>query len=562
MDRREDQDVFDNAPVEHLVSSLRQATLSEGLTLPSRNNGVRLSKAAFAARRQLATWSRAKRLALSGLLGIFSAFSFAPFSLWLLMLGAFCGLVWLLDTSTSARHSAACGWFFGFGHFATGLYWISISFGFQADMPVWLGWVGVAGLAGYLAIYPALALWLASKLWSSSPARVLVLAGTWAAAEWLRGHLLSGFPWNAVAQIWADTAIMFQSVRFFGAYGLGLLTVALFSSLALVADRTRAARAAMLLAPFGASLLLADGWWRVTAGQPASERMLRVHLVQANIRQDLKMNPERQLEILTTYEDMSLDALRERGPGLVIWPETAVQYDVEGDGVTRFRLARLLGGQGTLILGAVGQRTAPDGRWIGSRNSLLAVAADGDVTAVYDKRRLVPFGEYLPASSLLARIGLRSLAAGSARFLPGDRAETLAPGVPPFSPLICYEIIFPGEVVNPSARPEWLLNISNDAWFGNSSGPHQHLAQARLRAVEEGLPVVRSTPTGISAVIDPLGRVTARTTLGERTVLTATVPPPMGETIYARRGDGLFFLLAAASLVIGAFTRFRSRRRS
>lgn len=516
-----------------------------------------IGKVARFLRQRLLVSSTWQRLALSAALGVISAFSFAPYFLWPAMLIAFCGLVWLLDTGRGARHAAACGWLFGFGHFATGLYWISISFQFQADMPAWLGWVAVAGLASYLAVYPALALLLAWKLWSSSAVRVLVLAGAWAAAEWLRGHLLSGFPWNGVAQIWADMPIAFQSARLFGAYGLGLATVALFSSVALAADRDRRARTALLLASGSVLVLLADGWWRLEAREPESGRMLRVHLVQADIRQDLKTDPERQLQILASYESMTRDVLRQRGPGLVIWPETAVEYDVEGDGVTRFRLARLLGGRGTLILGAVGQAIAPDGTWVGSRNSLLAVDAGGAVTAVYDKRKLVPFGEYLPASRLLAGLGLRSVAAGSARFVAGSRPETLAPDVPPFSPLICYEIIFPGEVVDPRARPDWLLNISNDAWFGNSSGPHQHLAQARLRAVEEGLPVVRSTPTGISAVIDPLGRVMARTRLGERVALTASVPPPAPKTLYAAIGDKLFFLVLAAILFLGAFNRLR-----
>lgn len=366
--------------------------------------------------------------------------------------------------------------------------------------------------------------------------------------------MFSGFPWNSIAQIWADSPLMLQTARWAGSYGLSLLTVALFASVALLVDRRGAAGRVLLMAGAVGSIIVADGWWRVSEAEPGSQG-LRVHLVQPNIRQDLQTDPKRQLQILKAYEALTAAALQQSGPGVVIWPETAVQYDVAGDGATRFRLARLLGPADILILGAVGQEFAADGKWVGSRNSLVAVNAAGEITAAYDKVRLVPFGEYLPAAGLLAKLGLTSVANRTARFIPGKRPATIAPGTPPFSPLICYEIIYPGRVVAPGRRPAWMLNISNDAWFGNSSGPHQHLAQARLRAVEEGLPVVRSTPTGISAVIDHYGRTLARTVLGERAVLTAGVPDPARPTLYSRLGDWSFLALLVASLLIGTYHR-------
>ena len=499
--------------------------------------------------------NRCARLAASFALGIASAFSFAPYYLWPLMVLACVGLVWLLDSKDGTKQAAACGWFFGFGQFLFGLSWIHVSFEFQANMPAWTGWLAVAGLAAYLALYPAAALWLAARFWSASPARILLLAASWAAAEWLRGHLLSGFPWNMVAQIWGNAPLALQSARLFGAYGLSLVTIALFGSLALISDGTSAARRTVLASAALAALLLGDGWWRLASAGTSDPQPLRVHLVQANIRQDLEADPERQQAILELYERMTSDALRRLGPGVVIWPETAVEYDVEGDGITRFRLGQTIGPRGLLILGAVGRRLGPDGAPSGSRNSLLAIDGEGAVRAVYDKTTLVPFGEYLPAGRILSRLGLTSVAAGSARFVPGNGRVTLAPGLPPFSPLICYEIIFPGDVLNPGARPSWLLNISNDAWFGDSSGPHQHLAQARLRAVEEGLPVVRSTPTGVSAVIDPYGRILGRTALSERTVLTRDVPAPLPLTPYGRFGDWLFLSLLTAFAVIAFVAR-------
>lgn len=261
--------------------------------------------------------------------------------------------------------------------------------------------------------------------------------------------------------------------------------------------------------------------------------------------------------MMQAYEKLTA-SVADRGRGIIIWPETAIQYDVEGDGVTRHRLAALLPNGGTLIVGAVGQAYSPDGRWLGSRNSLVVVNAKAEVAAVYHKAKLVPFGEFLPATSLVSRLGLSALAARGSRFLPGQGPVTLASGTPAFSPLICYEIIYSGAVVAPGPRPRWILNISNDAWLGDSPGPHQHLAQARLRAVEEGLPVVRSTPTGISSVIDPFGRVLARTSLGERTVLTAGVPAPAAPTLYSRLGDWMFLLLLSVCFMAGAGGHRRS----
>ena len=512
--------------------------------------------------RILAELGPLERLALSAALGAASSFSFAPYFIWPLMIVAVCGLVWLLDAGSGGRHAAACGWFFGLGHFSLGLYWISISFEFQANMPAWLGWAAVGALAGYLSLYPALALWVSSKVWSKSPARIVIFAAFWTTTEWLRGHLLTGFPWNTVAQIWANTPILLQSARLFGSYGLSLLTVTVFASAMLALDKRRSARWGLLLAMFLAVAALIDGSWRLAAPTPARGEPLRVHLVQANIRQDLETDPERQHGILQLYEKLTADAIRLRGPGVVIWPETALEYDVEGEAQLRSRLVQSLQGNGPLILGAVGQRYGSDGVWRGSRNSLVVIAGNGAVQAVYDKAKLVPFGEYLPAGKFLSKVGLVSVAGGSARFIPGNGPATVAvAGLPPFGPLICYEIIFAGEVVQRSARPTWLLNISNDAWFGLSSGPHQHLAQARIRAVEEGLPVVRSTPTGISAVIDAYGRVRARSALGERTVITADVPGALGPTPYGRGGDWLLMALLSAWALLGAsFMRMTGSR--
>lgn len=489
---------------------------------------------------------RHQRMALSGVLGAVSAFSFAPYSVWPLMLISLALLVLLLDASQSRREAASVGWIFAFCQFFVSLFWISAAFEFQADMPAWVGFIAVGALAAYLAIYPALALWLAAQFWSGAPIRVLIFATFWTAAEWLRGHMLTGFPWNTTAQIWSDTPIILQSVRLAGPYALTLFTVALSASAALAAEFSASARRLMLLMTALGAIVAVDGWWRLHKGGAAPVDGFRVHLIQANVRQDVEADPRRQLAILELYESLTAKALEQNGIAPVIWPETAIEYDIEGDELGRVRLARVIGQSGLLILGTVGRHLGPAAEFLGARNSMLVLDGSANVRAVYDKTKLVPFGEYLPAAKILSRVGLSSVAAGSTRFVPGTGSVTLAPGIAPFSPAICYEIIFPRTIIPSRARPDWILNISNDAWFGESWGPYQHFAQARLRAVEEGVPVVRSTPTGISGVIDPYGRVVAQTHLGERVVLSAVVPASLAPTPYSLAEDWLFFGLLIA----------------
>jgi apolipoprotein N-acyltransferase len=506
----------------------------------------------------LARLSFGAQLAASLAAGAISSLAFAPHFLWPLYLVGIAPLVGLLDASAGPRRAALLGWAFGIGHFALGLRWLAVAFEFQAAMPAWLGWIAVVALAAVLAIYTALVLALAAALWSPGPSRVLVLAAAWALGEWLRGRLLTGFPWNTAAQIWADTPAVLQVASLAGGFGLSFLTVAAFAALAAVGDGTRAGRRSALAALILGAGIVGFGVLRVPAAAgPFPADPLALHIVQADVRQDIKWDAGRQLEILERYEGMTRQALAARGPGLVIWPETATLYDVT-DAQTRQRLARLLPAGGRLVLGAM-RPVRQDGRMRGARNSLVVLDARGAVEAAYDKAHLVPFGEYLPARGWLTQLGLSRLVPGAIDFIPGQGTVTLAvPGMPAFSPLICYEIIFANRAVDPARRPGWLLNLSNDAWFGMSSGPHQHLAQARLRAVEQGLPVVRATPTGISAVIDPYGRLMRQLPLGARGVLTSELPAALSSTVYARAGDGP--LLALVALGLGAGLRGRRRR--
>lgn len=503
---------------------------------------------------------RFQKIALALGLGAASGFSFAPLGVWPLSVCLFALSTVYLDRRPTPGAATLAGWLLGLGQFLVSLWWISEAFTYQGQMPIWLGAGAVLLLCGYLALFPALAFGLAARFWTRRPSRILVLAAFWAAGEWLRGHLFTGFPWNMVGQIWFDTPAVLQFARHTGAYGLSFITVVLFASVALWRERSWLSRAWAGLCILVGALVLLDGLFVLRAARVSPVEGPMVHLIQANIEQDLEFDAARQTEILLRYEQMMAALPSSAEPGIVIWPETALEFDVAQDARLRTRLAGLLGKHRLLILGA--PRLDTDSAGVNrAYNGLLVIDPTGRVVASYDKSRLVPFGEYLPGASLFSWFGLEALAASAHRFTPGAGAAIVAsPGAPSFAPAICYEIIFAGSLVHSGPRPEWILNISNDAWFGRSWGPHQHFAQARLRAVEEGLPVVRSTPTGVSGVIDSYGRVVAKSGLAEPAILSARIPAPQPPTLYSSMGDAPVLLVFAGVIAGSAFRRgFRAR---
>ena len=474
-------------------------------------------------------------LALSA--GALSALAFAPLHLFPLLPLGFAMLLWLLDSAGTARRAAALGWIFGFGQFAVGLYWIAIAFRYQSNMPPALGLPAVLLLVGAFALFPALAAFAARRFGGRRASRAVVLAICWVAAEWLRGHILTGFPWNLAGNGWLPLLPVAQAAALFGVYALSFLMVLTGAAAAVLADRTIGARR---LASFTAVVIIGLALWgtaRLLTGT-AADTSTQLHIVQAGIGQDEKWNPAAERRHLWAHLDLTAEAISRHGPGIVIWPETAIQNFIEHEPSTRYLMGRHIAAPGALITGGIRVDYEPDGMPVAMRNSLFVLTPDGEIQAHYDKSHLVPFGEYMPLRHLLAPLGLDRFAAGDIDFAPGPGVRTLrVPGVPDFGPLICYEVIFPGNVVNRAQRPSWLVNISNDAWFGHSSGPHQHLAIARMRAIEEGLPIVRATPTGVSAIIDSQGRVTASLGLGKSGVVTGALPAPRPATLYARLGD-------------------------
>ncbi len=471
--------------------------------------------------------------------GAASALAFAPIHAVPVLLASFPVLAWLIGAGT-LRQAFWTGWAFGFGQFAAGLYWIGASFAYAGQFGWIAGGLAVGGLSGGLAVLPGLA--AAAARWFRPPASRLVALGTaWALAEGFRSWLLTGFPWNLTGQVWAFTVPTLQPVAWIGTHGLGAATV--FAALAPAALASRQGRLGMLLpAPLAAALflgLLRDNVRTLDLGEGPI-----VRIVQGNVPQADRLDPNRHGQNLLQYVDASRTAPSGTGPKLVIWPEAVLPFDPTAREDVRRVIQHAIPGAARLATGAF--RIDPE---TGSVfNSLFFLTPEGRVEAVYDKVHLVPFGEFLPFAdwlpgSMLPVTG-RGIHAGAAR------TRVALPGFPPVAPAICYEIIFPASTGG-SDRPGWLLNVTNDAWFGRTSGPHQHLAQARIRAVEEGLPVIRAANTGISAVIDARGRILAHLELGRRGVIDHPLPVPEKPPLHAVAGDlPLFGGLTALLLLL------------
>jgi len=474
---------------------------------------------------------------------------FAPLGWWPITLLCFAGLIALIERAASLRRALAAGWWFGLGHFTIGLNWIATAFYFQDAMPHWLGWIAVVLLSLYLAVYPAAAAGLAWR-WGrpSLIPLTLVFATAWIATEWLRATMFTGFAWNPLGIILVEIGTI---ARWIGTYGVS--AIAILASGAIAAIGVGKWREAALLAlPIAAATLVT---MLAPALPPDTTRMLRV--VQPNINQNEKYSEE--LFFTNIRRLVDLTGRQRANPRLVLWPEAAIPYALEEDADARNAFSALLGPNDILLTGGDALVRDGKGKLIAARNSLFALDARGHILARYDKSHLVPYGEYLPMRPILSVIGLSRLVPGDMDFLPGPGPQSYAiPGFGTVGVQICYEIIFSGQVVDRRHRPDFLFNPSNDAWFG-AWGPPQHLAQARMRAIEEGLPIIRSTPTGISAVIDANGTVRNHVPWHQAGAITAPLPAPLPPTLFARFGNLLPFLFAILLAAIAIAVRRRPR---
>ncbi|MGI9372241.1 MAG: apolipoprotein N-acyltransferase [Hyphomicrobiales bacterium] len=469
---------------------------------------------------------------------------------------ALCALVWLLDgVRVQNKTLRAClwpafvtGWAFGAGYFLLGLFWVSEAMLVEPDLFAWLIPFVLVFFPAALGVFYGLAAVIAMPLWKPGFRRIFGLAAAITFAEWLRGTIFTGFPWNALGYSAAAFDGLLQLASYVGLYGLTTIIVFLCAAPAVLTDEPNEAihpimgrYRGLALVALGACVFWGVGTYRLHSNPVQFDESVKLRIVQPNIPQVEKWKPENRQKIFDLYLKLTDMATSSDRAGVkdvthVIWPESAVPFLLDENPKAMAAIADLLPEGVTLLTGAITRpaKTAnlPSG---GVYNSILLIDERADIIARYNKFHLVPFGEYLPLAHLLEPLGLRKLVTLPGGFIPGPGPQTLqVPNAPPMSPLICYEIVFSGNVISAAQRPAWLLNVTNDAWFGTSLGPRQHFAQARMRAIEEGLPLVRAANTGISAVIAPNGQVIRALGLGEQGVLDTYLPLALKPTFFSK----------------------------
>lgn len=474
-------------------------------------------------------------------------------------------LVWALDGVLDARpgrgwrrlwSAFAQGWWFGFGYFLAGLWWIGSAFLVEAEAFAWALPLGVVVLPAGLALFYGLACAIAAPFWREDASRIAALALGFGLAEWLRTFVFTGFPWNAIGYALTSGEVLMQSASLVGILGLNVVAVLVFAAPATLAPSRTSEQWPALAAISLVALMGLYGVLRLAANDLADVDGVRLRIVQPAIDQAEKWKPANRDAVFRSYLDVS------RAPGFeevthFIWPESAFPFLLTETPEALGAIDDLLlEGRGLVTGAARLERVGEAERRV--YNALYVLDDDARIIEAYDKVHLVPFGEYLPFQKVLERAGFSQLARQRGGFAAGARREALTlPGAGTFSPLICYEVIFSGRVLTSGDRPDLLMNLTNDAWFGTTTGPYQHLHQARVRAVEEGLPLVRAANSGVSAVIDGAGRIIARSPLGERVALDAKLPSPMPPTPFSR-----YRWLGWLPFVLAVCLLFACRRRS
>ncbi|MTI17898.1 apolipoprotein N-acyltransferase [Rhodobacteraceae bacterium RKSG542] len=496
-------------------------------------------------------YTGARRWALCFLLGALSALAFPPVGFFPVLWLTLPSFLWVLDgafAGTAHQRRArfkgffSSAWWFHFGFFAASLWWIAEAFLVEADVYAWMIPFAVTLMPAGLALIPALVVALASLFWSTGARRVLVFAVALSCADWLRGHLFTGFPWNAWGYVADANSIFLQLSAYLGVYGLSLYVLLVFAAPAAFL-RQSGRRAGLVLASYALLLAvgLGAGAYRYTA-LTVSPTPWQVTVIQPNIPQAEKWQPKNRDLLLPHYLELTSKALAKLDPAkpaVVVWPESAFPYLLTEEPGALPLIGNVLRGGNILLTGGIRGERRSDGDFF--YNSVYAINDRGEVLDVYDKVHLVPFGEYLPFRNLLQSLGVERLVPAPSDFTAGYRYRALNWGDGlSVQPLICYEAIFTDTRLPLSERPDFIANVTNDAWFGETFGPYQHFAQARMRAVEQGIPVVRSANTGISAIIDPKGKVLAEIDVNETGSIQGHLPNLLEPTPYSRLGNAIF----------------------
>ena len=522
-----------------------------------------------------------QRLAVAFVAGAIAALSMPPLNL---LPAAFVGfpiIVWLLDGVERKQTLVArvfgpafrIGWAFGFGYFTLSLHWMSGAFFVEPDLFLWALALGLFGLPALLAIFWGLATAFAHLFWSDFGQRILALAVSIALFEFLRGHLFTGFPWNLQGMMFALSLETMQLGALIGVYGTSFIAILLALTPAAIwpnLDQPTTAR----FGPLGAAVIVlcgmfSFGYWQLGQSPTTYRDDVNLRLVQPNIPQAEKWKPENAELIFSQLLAMSAEKASPADPGIiaathVIWPESVFPFFIDDHPDALARIARMLPNGTNLIAGAA--RANRDFAGLGENaggihNAIISINDQGEINAAYNKYRLVPFGEFVPFKPILSLFGIRELVTASDSFVHGQRLNTpMNPlGTPPFLPLICYEVIFSGGMGASIAQSQWMLNLTNDAWFSGTIGPSQHFVHAQMRAIEEGVPLVRVANTGITAIIDPVGRVVAHLQSDEPGVLNSKLPERLEQTVFSSYRHNVFYLMIFGSFLL-VLLRNRWRR--
>lgn len=487
-------------------------------------------------------WRRNLLLFISGALGVFL---FSPFDLWpllFLLLPVFFGV---LDAAYSARRAAWDGFFFGYGFFMAGTYWIAISLTVEADKFAWLIPFSLFGLSACFAVYFLLLGWCYHRLKTKAPvANAFLFAALWVCVEYLRSIGIFGFPWNLIGYSVVQVPFLLRYASVAGIFGLSLLVMVMVMGVSpwlqgSCGKRYKRIYIISLLAVVAALLAYSayDDTRIVTGG-----KSLRIRIVQPNIPQSMKWQPEQMQTVLRTLGSYTQISSKAPPPDIVVWPETAVPFALHEYSEWPERVGAWLPEHAMLVTGVVTDTVQ------GYSNALIVVDHEGVIKGRYDKRQLVPFGEFVPLRRFLP---VDKITAGAVDFIRGKEALPIAVQQDSrFLPLICYESAFPWLASTEGKYPDWLLVVTNDAWFGNSPGPYQHFTMSRVRAVEQGVPVVRSANTGMSAMIDANGRVVKKMSLNKQGVIDVALAKPKSRTIYAYVGERLNGVLLLIILLL------------
>ncbi|WP_027835750.1 apolipoprotein N-acyltransferase [Maritalea myrionectae] len=508
-----------------------------------------------------------KRYAALFSAGALAALALPPFNILPLFFFGIAALVWFLDgvefQSGWRRLFGPAfwtGWTFGFGYFAVGLHWLGAAFFIDGDLFLWALPLGVLGLPAFLALFWGLATAAAHLLWSDYAQRIFALAAFIALFEFLRGIVLTGLPFNVPGYVLTAHPYLMQSAAFFGVHGLSFFALLIGASFALWFSPLAQDRAKYLpvLSLVALTVMAGLGAWRYH--QPTFEMRpeMRLRLVQPNIPQNQKWDPQYRDAIFNSLLGLSQTRIDANDPGLIgtthlIWPESAFPFYVAEEPEALARIARMLPKDTLLITGAA-RRNYDFGGFSEAGgdvfNAILAINDEGEIIASYDKQRLVPFGEYLPLKPLLTQLGLRKFVAAADSFVKGkETGLAFAPqNTPSLLPLICYEVIFSGALGEKTANAEWILNLTNDAWFQGTIGPAQHAHHARVRAVEQGLPLVRVANTGYTLVTDSIGRINAQLPPNTPDQLIVQIPYPLEYTLFSQYNYLVFYIILGASI--------------